>query len=311
LSKKTLKEQNTLEDVDYTLNNISKVKIIGVAAALFFSAFLINYPFIGIVKSKIKSTLSRLPGGCSITMKDIEFGIFLPKIILNNVNISARCTGNPQSTQLSHLNIYFRGPSFSPLGISTKIETEFQGIPLEVYASLGPKEQAFKIEEMNLPLKKLAKVSKGLQLGGDVTIDALIKIKSNSLKSINAKVESKNFMIPSQSFEGFDIPSLDIKSLSLKVSQKTPNKILLDHLIIGNSNSPLRANFLNGNLKPNSIKFLNSRLEFKGDLAIKNKILDKDEYFILKDYLNKFPKRDEFYQLKIMGNIGHPVIEAL
>lgn len=303
-SKKNIAE-NLLDQVDYTFPPISKIKIITAASSLFFIAFVLNFPLFTIIDEKLKTALSRIPG-CPIMVKEINFGVLLPRIELNQLNIPTRCAGN--EINLSSVKLYFRGPSFSPLGIATKIETTYEGIELELFASVGPTSQLIKFDDFNIKLDKLAKVFPQVKLAGDVSINGLVEIKNAKLGKVNALIESKNFILPSQLIQGFTTPVLDEKVLSIQISQESENKMELKKFIIGDLDSPVRANFT-GNIVTNKNNFLFSRLDLQGEIAF-SKALEQD-FGIVLDFFNAFPKKDKFFQLRVHGTVGQPIPKPL
>lgn len=299
------KPENALENVNYSFPKIGKAKLIPAFVCIFLLAFILNFPLMEIVKNKIKTQLSRIPG-CSLTVKDINFGILLPKIELNQLNIPKRCAG--KALFLDQLKIYFRGPSFSPIGIATKIETDFEGIPVEAYASLGVSSQIIKLDDMKLALSEINKRFPLVKVNGDVSINAIVEIANNRLGKVNALIESKNFTMPVQNIKGFTLPNMNINSLKLKISQKSKRKMVLEDFVIGDLDSPIRANF-KGDITPNSSNFLFSRINLQGEVAFGQSI--KDNFGILLNFFNAFPTKDKFYQMRLQGTVGQPLPKPL
>lgn len=304
--KSKSKPDNYLEDVDYSFPKIGKAKIIPVLISVFFVAFVLNFPLFEIVDSKLKDTLAKIPG-CPLAVKDINFGVFLPRVELVNLNIPARCTGGKE-VNLEKLSLYFRGPSFSPLGVSTKVETQFKNIPIEAYLALGLKSQAIKLDNLKLELKQVNSIAPDIKLAGNLLINALIEIQNNKLSKVNALVESKDFSLPTQNIQGFTVPPLNIKSFSLQLAQESGKKMALKQLVLGDLDSPIRANFT-GDIFPNSSNFLFSRIDLKGELALGDQIMQ--DFSIITGFLNAFSRKDKFYQMRLQGTIGQPIPKPL
>jgi hypothetical protein len=298
---KTKKQNdNVLDDVSYSFPQINKVKLIAGFSAIFIFAFIVNFPLGEIVKNKIKLALTRVPG-CAIEVKDINFSLFLPSINLSNVNIPSRCAG--KALMLSQMNVEFRGPSFSPLGLSTKIETKYMGLPIEVFASLGISKQLFKIDHMKVSLAQLSQKIPQVSLAGDVEVNAIVEITKNKLSKLNALVESKNLSIPVQNIEGFTVPNMILKNFSVQIAQTNPKRMILKKFIIGDLKSPVRANYT-GTITPNKQNFLLSKIDLKGEVAF-GKVIE-DQFGLLLGFFNAFPKKDKFYQMRLQGTIRHP-----
>lgn len=304
--KSKSKPDNYLDEVDYSFPKIGKAKLIPILLSVFFLAFVLNFPLFEIIDTKLKDTLARIPG-CPLAVKDINFGVLLPRVELVNLNIPARCTGGKE-INLDKLSLYFRGPSFSPLGLSTKIETNFKNIPVEAYLALGLKTQAIKLDDFKLDLKELNSIAPDVKIAGHVLVNALIEIQNNKLNKVNALVESKDFSLPTQNIQGFTVPPMNIKSFSLQLAQDSGKKMILKQLVLGDLDSPIRANFT-GDIYPNSSNFLFSRIDLKGELALGDQLMQ--DFSIITSFLNAFSRKDKFYQMRLQGTIGQPIPKPL
>jgi type II secretion system protein N len=300
--------QNVIHEEDYKLPTENRNKLIAVLFGLFFAGFVLNFPLMELVKGKIMHTLTHLPG-CRLQLKEVNFGILLPRVNLKNISIPGSCLGSGgKELYFEDIALYFRGPSFSPLGVAFKIETEYQGIPLAIHTAIGPSKQLLKIDESDVALEELSSLIKGFKLAGQAEVNAVVRLNKFQLSSVNAKIKSTNFALPAQDVMGFVLPNMNIKNVVLKISQKKKNKISVDQLSVGDVNSPIRANFA-GEILPNKFNFVLSRLNLRGELALGKDLLQ--EFFIIKQFLDAYPKKDEFYQMSLSGTIGQPVPKPL
>ena len=59
-----------------------------------------------------------------------------------------------------------------------------------------------------------------LQIRGDFNLDSNVSLSKNKIKELDLLLNSKNFMIPPQNINNFELPSLNLGKLSLKAQIK-------------------------------------------------------------------------------------------
>jgi|TARA_Y100000748_G_C15475930_1_gene480781 hypothetical protein len=100
---------------------------------------------------------------------------------------------------------------------------------------------------------------------------------------------------------GFDLEKMDINSLLIQLNLLPNNKLRIKKFIIGDEQSPLKANF-SGELKLNTRNLKTSFLNTQGELFVSDKILQ--DIFLLKSILDRFDKKGKFYQIEIKSPLN-------
>ena len=101
-----------------------------------------------------------------------------------------------------------------------------------------------------------------------------------------------------------NVPKLNIKNFFLTLSTEDRD-IKVSKFILGDTSSPIRGDF-KGSIKLNSRNIQASNLNLAGEISFADSLLN--ENFILKQYLQQFDKKDNFYQLQISGSPMSPKI---
>lgn len=296
-----------IETINYDLRFLKKPKWIFFLIVMFFLVIIINFPITKKIDAMIFGALSSNPR-CPILLESYKINIFpLPHVALSNLNIPNRCiSGTPGNLIIPELKAYFRGPSLFPIGLSFKIETAINENPIEVLTTAGINNYVLSMKENKIALDKLAPFLPQVQLAGDVILDVHVELEKNVLAVLNLKAQSKNFAVPAQSIQGFDLQRLNIKNLFITAvtEKKTIN---LSQFIIGDEVSPVRSEFT-GKIVLNKKNIKSSSLNLVGQVAVADKMLQDN--FILKSYLDQFDKKDNFYQLKITGPMKRPSVKS-
>ncbi len=312
-------QEQELDLVDYEQSDFKPLRrklILGFIAIIII---LSNIPLKSQLDKIIYSSLN-INSRCTIGLKDYSFEWFAPKIRLNGLNVPKSCARSlPKSLKVDDLKLYIRGLSFSPLGLSFKLSTEFEGNLIEAFIIPGisglsillesPSNNGKFTSEINsFNLNSLSKFIPNVNLSGDITISTLFLQLSyaGQIKDLAINIASKNFKIPTQKIMGFTLKQLAINSLLIQATQDQNKKIVIKKLTLGDENSPIIANF-KGDIKLSS-NIKSSKLNLIGELAVGEK-LSKD-IFILGAYLKKFDKKDKFYQIKIDGLLGKPKLSS-
>ncbi len=295
--------------IDYEFGKSSKIKIFFLALIIIFCSFIYYFPFLGIVENQLKMALTTNPS-CPINYKDLKFDLFFPKIILNNINISGRCVNN-SFVKLDHAKLHFRGFSLSPIGPFFKVETSLKKKPFSLYAGVGFSSATVKIEKQTLNLTDLKEILP-VGLVGKVKVSSKVNMnyKKGSLSDLYLNVESKNFIIPSQNIQGFDLPTFNIKNLLILGQSKSEKEFTVKKLIVGDKDSPLRMDF-KGPLKVNSKMFNYSTLDLDGKFTFSKEFIESPIGGILTGTLglDQFDKQDNFYLAQLVGPLSMPALK--
>lgn len=318
------KENSELENIDYSFSFLFSVKWIA-GISIFFIIMLLSFvPFQKTIDSIIYSSLNLGPN-CQLKIKDYNFKLFMPKIVIENIHAPGGCFQgqNPEGLNLNHATLSFRGLSFSPLGISTKLSTEIFGSKIEAFIIPGvsaisiylesESENGKFITDINkINLNKLGHIFPMLKLSGDIYLSKLLIEMSytNEIEDLVVNIASNNLILPTQSIGlppngqlKFALTSLNINSLLVQIIMLDGQKIALKKFILGDERSPIKAKF-NGDINLNIKNLLSSQINLKGELGFTTEFLNK--YGILKLALASFDNKDNFYQIQLKGPLGSP-----
>jgi hypothetical protein len=290
-----------LDAVDYSLGISNKVLFLSLGF-LFLLAFFIHFPIQRQLEGLIKTQMASIPG-CSMSFERLRIEFFLPKIVLTEMRIPGSCMGSTQGIKLPYINLYFRGPSFSPLGFAFKASTEIKKQSLGIYFATGIARQVIRVDEENFDLSALNKLtSLAPKLSGKSNIDALISIQGNRLDELKLSVESKDLSVPSQAMSDIKLPKLEIGDFSLKVESLDGKKVDIKEFIIGGVNSSIRGRFT-GQITLSSGAIAFSPASIKGEANFSEELIQS--FPILNLMLPQFTQQNNFYQIQLSGTLNN------
>lgn len=297
-----MSNKEKLENIDYSFPKMGRSKWIVITLTVFLFGFIIYFPFMYKMKSVVKSQLHKIPG-CSIDYQNIKLGLFLPKVVVKDLVVPQSCFGkHGQPLKMDKVFLYFRGLSFSPFGPHFKIETNLNDIPISSYLTTGIGGIAINIKENTIDLSKLNIFFPQVNLAGKIKIDALIRLSGKKISDFKLNIRSTDLSFPGQKIQGFKLTTMRMNNLLLKASMNG-NKLQVQNIILGDDDSPIRANF-KGNIGINQRNITSGQLDLKGEVAFSSRFLEK--YAIIKLVMNKFDKKDEFYQIRLTGPLMRP-----
>lgn len=298
----TATEIQSLDDIQYK----SKVKIYFfpiIISFLFMMAFMNFYPIGTELKGFIKKNLKG--SGCNPDWDDIRIEWLLPKLVISDLNLPASCLGKMgDPLKFSFVTVNFHLISFSPIGIPFKIDTEMNAQPLSLYFVQGFGQRMIRMKDQTINLSRLQPVMGDFKIGGNVTVDlAVLMANNNTIKTLSLKAESKDFQIPSQNLQGFTTPNLKINTLAVEANSDAPPRVTVDKLFMGDTNSPMRAQFKGYfDLQNGAIAF--SPLNLTGEVAFSEQF--KQQLPLIDMMFQSFTQKDGFYQIRLGGTLGAP-----
>lgn len=301
----TITELQSLEEITYK----SKIKVYFyplIVLILFPIAFLNFYPVGAELKNFLKTNLART--GCNLDYREVNVELLLPKIIVSDLVLPARCIGRAgDPLKFDFLTVNFHFISFAPFGLPFRIDTEMNGQSISLYYVQGISERMVRMKDQTINLAKLQPLlGDTVKLSGNITVDMSALLANNSsIKGLSLKAQSKDFVIPPQSIEGFSTPKMKVNDLYLEANSEAPPLVTVEKLIVGDTDSPLRANF-KGRIEIQQGNIAFSQMNLTGELAFSPAF--KETVPLVDMFFGKFTQKDGFYQIKLGGTLGRPLM---
>lgn len=288
------------ENIDYSFPKLGKGKLIFTAILLVLFFAIYSFPIVKTLDNTINKAL-KISSTCRISYKNYGFELFLPKLVINKLKIPAGCFDSEgNAIVFDKVNLLFRGLSFAPFGPSFKLETNIFKNEVSAYIAAGISGIAVNIQENTIDISKLVKNSSPLKIDGKLLLNTLVKSNYSEINELKLIIQSKDLMVPEQKIMGLTIPKLDLKNFYVKANTSQKNKIKVSDLILGDTQAQIRANF-KGNISPNLRNMLFTNFDLKGEIAFDKNFIES--FAIIKLFMNKFTKKDEFYQMRISGSL--------
>lgn len=295
-----MSSKEEIENIDYSFPNIGKMKIVLIVIGLISIFIFSTFPISKTIDHSIKSAMGSIPG-CKLSYKSINYELFLPKIIVNNLKIPGTCLdGSSSPIILKKVDLLFKGFSFSPFGPSFTLETKLLENPISANIAAGLSEAVINIKDNTIDISNLEQFVPLLKLNGNFLINSLIRFDYQNLSDLKLVIQSKNFSFPSQNIMGFKLPVVNLNNFYLKADMGKNNNIKISDIIIGDTDASIRANF-KGSLRPNLSIPLQSYLDIKGELAFSKEFIEKIPF--IETFMIGLTKKDDFYQIIKKGTI--------
>lgn len=291
---------NEISNDIYKKSKIPIFKLLSITSAGLLIGFIVNFPLNDFIKNKVVSTLNSSPS-CPISYDSLKVSTLLPRAELKNVSISGLCFNKPsQNISLSDVNISFAGPSFSPIGVKINALIKEGGTRLNITPSLSPSEININIKDSKIDSKFINKlIGTTGAFTGMFTADANIGIIKNKLSKSAIRLKSKNFIILPRTIKGFEIPRLNIKNILFKGSINKKGKLLIQEVILGDSNSPIIAE-ATGSINLNQRNIKASKL----NIEVKFKLSKSFEELLLFFLAGKNKDSKGYYKVKLTGSLS-------
>ena len=295
-------EIQSLNEIQYK----SKIKVLLLILMVFFLfviSFLNFYPIGDKIKSVIKTSFNGK--GCNPDFDEIHMEWLLPKIVVTNLSIPANClerAGEP--LRFSHLTLNYNIINFMPFGLPFRIDTSFGGQTISLYYVLGFNSQMIRLKDQTLNLTKLQPLfGERFKIAGNLTTDLNVSMSKNIITHLDLKAQSKDLQIPPQNIEGFTTPSLKLNEFYLEAASDTHPRIKIEKLIMGDTDSPLRANF-KGKIDLQEGNSSMSPLDLSGEIAFSENF--RQALPLIDMMFQSFSQKDGFYQVRLGGTLGSP-----
>lgn len=294
-------EIHSLDNINYK-SRFKLILLILICFFLFVMSFLSFYP----IGEKLKTILkANLQGACSPDYRDIGVEFLLPKVVISDLTLPAACFGRSgDAVKLSFVKLNYQLINFSPFGLPFRLDTEIDGQPLSLYYVQGFGSQMIRLKDQSIVLSRLKNImGDKFKLGGTVTVDMAMTMSNNKMSNFHLRAASKNFQIPSQNLQGFTLPNLKINEFFVEASSDSPPRINISKIILGDTSSPIRANFKGKiTLMEGAVPF--SPMDLTGEVTFSEDF--KQSVPLVDMMFQSFSQKDGFYQVKLGGTLGAP-----
>ena len=318
-------EEHEFDNIEYSYRFLFSFK-------WFFGIFLLvsfiivsHIPIASKLDSIIYSSLN-VGQTCQLRISDYHFEFFAPKIRVKNIVVPGNCFSGklPGGLKIPEVKVYFRGISFSPLGLSTKIVTNVLNSEIEAFVIPGMSSLSVILEsdsdngkfttDINkLRLSELNTLIPQAKFSGDLYVSNFLLEMSYSGKITDfvLNLTSNNVNLPAQTINipspmgaiPLSIDEMAINSLLLQVVSPKANKFNVKKMILGDEESPVKAKFT-GDISLAKFNIAKSKLNLKGQLGFSEEFLEK--FSIISLALGSFDKKDNFYQIQLKGTFDAP-----
>jgi type II secretion system protein N len=295
-------EIQSLEEINYK-GRFKMILVIIFAIFLFFMSFLSFFPIGDKLKSVLKTTLQA--SNCNLDYRELGLEFLLPKIVVSDLTLPAGCFNrNGEPVKLSFVKLNYQLISFSPFGLPFRLDTEIDGQPLSLYYVQGFGKQTIRMKDQTLVLSRLKNlIGDKFKVAGTVVMDMAMTMEKNRLSSFHLRTASKNFQIPSQNLQGFNLPPLKINQFFLEANSDAAPRVNISKFILGDTSSPIRANF-KGKLTLMEGQASFSPLDLTGEVTFSEDF--KQAVPLIDMMFQSFSQKDGFYQVRIGGTLGAP-----
>lgn len=298
----TLTEVQSLEEINYH----SKIKfffLLLLVGFLFTVSFFNFYPIGESIKSQLRKHSGTL--GCAPDFDQIRMEWFLPKIIISDLTLPARCLNRQgEPLKFTHVTLNWNLINFTPFGLPFRLETEMAGQPITIYYVLGLNQQMIRVKDQKLNFARLQPLlGDKFKVSGNITLDLNLIMANNVIKNLDLKAASTDLEIPSQNLEGFTLASMKLNDFHLEATSVNHPRIQIEKLFLGDPNSPVRANFRGKiDLQEGNAAF--SPIDLTGEVAFSETF--KQSLPLVDMMFQSFTQKDGFYQIRLGGTLGAP-----
>jgi type II secretion system protein N len=294
------------QDLDQSIYKTNKgliLLLILIGGFSFVVGFLLNFSLEDKLVSLIETNV-KYNKKCPTSYRKLDISYLFPKVRMMDVSLSSRCIGTRENVKLKRLESSLAFPSFSPAGLSfnTNVSDKFSKINISSVHNINS--NYFNIQSKKLNARTLSPFLKNVKLAGDFKVNSNIGLKKMKLDDLKLKIESKNFSIPAQNIQGFDLPNLNLGALLVKAKLKSKKKLIVEEVVVGKELSPIRAK-ITGSIDMDKYNFSRSKMNLTATVKFSSAFIES--FSILNLFLDQ-SKQDEqgFYKFKITGTIARP-----
>ncbi len=284
---------------------------VGVRSTLIFVILLTSSLFLGFalnfsIDSKLDSLLDKHVKNnrqCPMDFSSFKIGMLFNSISFKDLEISQRCTKKGELVFKS-VSSSLGFPSISPIGpsLNTTIIDDHSKLELKSVHSFA--EHAFKLSSTKLDMKSIEPLIPNVDLQGVFTVDTNILTSTKRIKTMQLRIKSTNFRVPSQNIQGFELPNLDIKNISIKATMNNHRTVNIEEVILGDDKAPIKAN-ISGKIDLDSRSPRSSKLDLLAEVKFSKEFIES--FSILNLFLDPKKQDDKgYYKLQITGPLSSP-----
>ena len=302
--KKRKIQYNEINEDNYAPLFWTKARLIIIGILILLAGFLSNLSLEDKLNRFLQSQLSSNQA-CPIQFEKAELGYFLPKVTLRKPLILGACFGQYNNQlALKDLKISLHSPSFYPVGIRLHVEVTSKKTKINLYPVLSLFTYNVKIDDTIIDSDFFAPMtaSNHSPISGTMSIEGFFEFKAGSVVDGEIDIVSKNFVLPSQNIQGFELTKINLHEFRLSAKFTDRNEITVEKLQLGTTAAPVYIN-LNGKVKVEQSDFMGSKLILDGKLKLSNSILTS--FAFLKLFLPA-DNTSGSYQMKINGTLRSP-----
>ncbi len=302
--KKRKIQYNEINEDNYAPLFWTKPRLIFIGILILIVGFIGNFSLEDRVNRLLQAQLGSNPA-CPIQFERAEIGYFLPKIIMRRPVILGACFGQfNNQLEMKDIKIAFHSPSFYPVGIRLHIEAASLNTKINLYPVLSLFSHNVKIENTIIDSPFFAPMTRNNQspIAGALSIEGFFEFKSGTIVDGEIDIVSKNFSLPSQNIQGFELTKINLQEFRISAKFTDKSEIAVEKLQIGSISSPVVIG-LKGKIKVDQADFMGSKLILDGKLKLSTVMLTN--FAFLKLFLPA-ENTSGNYQMKINGTLRNP-----
>lgn len=297
-------QYNEINEETYAPKYWTKARLTVIGIVLLILGFLINFSLEEKVNKYLQTTLSS-NSSCPIQFEKAELAYFLPSLTLKKPVVLGACFGQYNNRlEFRDIKIAFSSPSFYPVGLRFHIEAFSGKTKINLYPVISLFSHSVKIEDTLVDTKIFAPMTAAnlSPISGTLSVEGFFEFKDGAINDGVLDIASKNFTLPSQNIQGFELTELKLETLKISAHFQDAGLLIIDNLQVGKSNAPIELK-LKGDMKVSKNDFMGSMLNLAGDLKLSQHILIN--FAFIKLFLPASNTSGN-YKMKINGPLRNP-----
>jgi hypothetical protein len=297
-------QYNEINEETYAPKYWTRTRLIFIGIILLVFGFLVNFSLEERINRYLQATLGSNPQ-CPIQFEKAELSYFLPALTMRKPVILGACFGQYSNRlEFKDIKLSFHSPSFYPVGLRFHLEAFSGKSHINLYPVISIFSQNVRIEKTLIDTQIFAPMTHNnvSPVAGALNVEGFFEFKGGTVVDGEIEVTSKNFSLPSQNIQGFELTQLNLQTLNMAAHFVDSSTMQIDRIQIGKANAPIELK-LKGQLKVNPTDFMSSILNLNGDLKLSQFILLN--FSFIKLFLPASNTSGN-YQMKVNGPLRNP-----